>query len=663
MPLPEEGRQRVVIEGVKPEIDAGRFPIKRVIGDDVVVEADLFADGHDVVSGYLLFRHEDQTAWSRVPLEPLGNDRWRGQFHVERQGRYRYTISGEIDHFRSWRRDLVKRLDAGQDVRVDVQIGVRMVQEVARTAAADDAQHLEQWCSRITTADPTTIRVLSQDPGVLELVDRLRPPHFPTHYARELVVVVDRERAMFSAWYEMFPRSASTVAGQHGTLKDVIRRLPYVAGMGFDVLYLPPIHPIGFQFRKGPNNSVTAGPDDDGCPWAIGSDAGGHKSILSELGTFADFDELVRQAKSRGIDVAMDVAFQCSPDHPWVKAHPEWFTSRPDGTIQYAEHPPKKYQDIYPINFESSDWKNLWAELKSVFEFWIGHGVTIFRVDNPHTKAFPFWEWCITSLKHEHPELIFLSEAFTRPRLMYRLAKLGFSQSYTYFAWRHSRHELAEYLTELTQTEVAEFFRPNFWPNTPDILTEELQQGGRPAFMRRLILAATLSSNYGIYGPPFEHGWVAPLKPGSEEYLNSEKYEVHTHDLERPDSHAALITRVNRIRRDLTALQSNDGLAFHPVDNDQLLCYSKSTRNQREHVVVVVNLDSHYRQSGFVELPIHELGIAPDEPYQMHDLLTDARYMWYGNRNYVELDPLHLPAHIFRIRRRTQSESGREYFQ
>lgn len=663
MPFPEDGRQRVVIERVSPEIDAGRFPIKRTVGETVAVEADAFADGHDEIVVRLRYRPADEVAWSEVPMESLGNDRWRGQFPVQQLGDYVYTVSGAVDHFRSWRRDLRKRLDAGQDVRVDVQIGARMMQAAAVRATGEDAVALRAWCERAQRVEPGPLAAMCDDETLPALMDRWWPPQHTTTYPRELRVTVDRERARFSSWYEMFPRSAATEPLRHGTLQDVMSRLPYVASMGFDVLYLPPIHPIGVGFRKGRNNSVTADPEDVGCPWAIGADAGGHKSVLGELGTLEDFDALVTAAAALGIEIALDIAFQCSPDHPYVEQHPDWFRTRPDGTIQYAENPPKKYQDIYPLNFESADWTGLWTELKSIFEFWIERGVKIFRVDNPHTKAFPFWEWCIGELKQTCPELIVLSEAFTRPKVMFRLAKLGFTQSYTYFAWRHNRWDLTDYVSEITRGELAEYFRPNFWPNTPDILTEELQTGGRPAFIRRLVLAATMSSSYGIYGPPYEHGWCAPAKPGSEEYLNSEKYEVHHHDLARADSLQPLIAKVNRIRRDNPALQFNRTLAFHPIDNEQLLCFSKHSEDGTNVVVVVVNLDSQYRQAGFVELPIGDLGIADYEPYQMHDLLTDARYMWYGSRNYVELDPQKLPAHIFHIRRRVRSESDREYFQ
>jgi starch synthase (maltosyl-transferring) len=463
----------------------------------------------------------------------------------------------------------------------------------------------------------------------------------------------------------MFPRSAGA-DGEHGTFRDLESRLDYVAGMGFDVLYLPPIHPIGTTHRKGKNNARTALPGDVGSPWAIGSPEGGHKSVHPELGTLEDFRRLVRTAREKGLEIALDVAFQCSPDHPYVAEHPDWFRTRPDGTIQFAENPPKKYEDIVPFDFDTADRRALWDELASVFEHWIAQGVEIFRVDNPHTKPFRFWEWLIDRIHAEHPEVIFLSEAFTRPKVLYRLAKLGFTQSYNYFPWRNHKGELVEYFTELTRSEVVEYCRPSLWPNTPDILTERLQGGGRPAFAQRLVLAATLGASYGIYGPAFELQESAPREPGSEEYLDSEKYQLRSWDLERPDSLRDLIARVNRIRRENPALQQNRTLVFHGVDNDRMLCYSKSAEEHSNVVLVVVNLDPHHRQSGWTSLDLEALGLGEeareDRPFQVHDLITDARYLWQGGRNYVELDPHAVPAHVFRIRRRVRREEDFDYF-
>jgi len=432
--------------------------------------------------------------------------------------------------------------------------------------------------------------------------------------------------------------------------------------MGFDVLYLPPIHPIGRNFRKGKNNALTTTPEDPGSPWAIGAAEGGHKAIHPQLGTLEDFRRFVTKAQEYGIELALDLAYQCTPDHPYVQAHPQWFRHRPDGSIQYAENPPKKYQDIYPIDFETEDWQALWEELKSIVQFWIDQGVRIFRVDNPHTKSFYFWEWMISDIRKSHPDVLFLSEAFTRPKVRYRLAKLGFSQSYTYFAWRNTKQELTQYLTELTQTEVREYFRPNFWPNTPDILTEYLQFGGRPAFVARLVLAATLGSNYGIYGPAFELCENRPREAGSEEYLDSEKYEIRHWDLDHPESLKEIIGRVNRIRRENPALQSNERLLFHEIDNDQLICYSKHSEDGANVMVVVVNLDPHHTHAGWMELDLGKLGLPADHPYQVHDLLSEARYLWHGSRNYIQLNPQSMPAHIFRIRRRVRTERDFDYY-
>jgi starch synthase (maltosyl-transferring) len=483
-----------------------------------------------------------------------------------------------------------------------------------------------------------------------------------TRYEKDLVVIADREKAGFSAWYEVFPRSCSPQAGRHGTFRDCEAWLPYIASMGFDVVYFPPIHPIGRSYRKGKNNSIDVQPDDVGSPWAIGSSEGGHKCVHPELGTLQDFKRLISKAKEHGLEVALDIAFQCSPDHPYVREHREWFRSRPDGTIQYAENPPKKYQDIYPLDFESANWQGLWKELKSVFEFWINQGVRIFRVDNPHTKPFAFWEWVIGEIKKPYPDVLLLAEAFTRPHVMYRLAKAGFSESYTYFTWRNTKQELTDYFSELTQTEVREYFRPNLWPNTPDILPELLQVGGRPAFMVRLILAATLGSNYGIYGPAFELCENAAMQPGSEEYLNSEKYELKHRDLNATVSLKDLISRVNKIRKDNPALQSNRSLRFHQTDNPALICYSKATEDLSNVIVMVVNLDSFHTQTGWVQLDLGSIGLDASHAFRVHDLLGEGQYLWQGPRNYVELTPESLPAHILHLQRWVRSERDFDYF-
>jgi starch synthase (maltosyl-transferring) len=662
---PDRRPIRVVIARVRPEVDGGRFPIKRVVGEEVEVSADIFAEGHDVLSAVLLHRPESASGWTEVPMTELGNDRWRASFRVAAQGHHLYTLQAWIDSFRSWRRDLLKRVEAGQETAVDILVGAELIAQAASRATDAKANELAE-CAKALRRDarsdlPGAVS-LALDERIASLAAKHADRSAGTLYKRELCVVVDREKARYSAWYEMFPRSASPEPGRHGTLRDVIARLPYVAGMGFDVLYLPPIHPIGCVQRKGKNNVTTSLEDEVGSPWAIGSREGGHKSIHPGLGTFEDFDALVEAARRHGIEIALDIAFQCSPDHPWVKEHPEWFRIRPDGSVQYAENPPKKYQDIVPINFDTGNWPALWEELKSVVLFWIGHGVRIFRVDNPHTKPFAFWEWLIAEVKREFPDVLFLSEAFTRPNVMYELAKRGFTQSYTYFAWRNTHGDLAQYFRELTRTEIAQFFRPNLWPNTPDILTEYLQFGGRPAFMARLVLAATLGASYGIYGPAFELCENKPLRPSSEEYLDSEKYEIRHWDINRPDSLREFIARVNRIRSENAALQSNDRLEFHPVDNDQLLVYSKTSEDGGSTILVVVNLNPYQRHSGWIELSPETFGVPAGQAFQVHELLTGARYFWQGPRNYVDVDPAIAPAHIFRVRRRVRTERDFDYF-
>ena len=656
-----DGRRRAVIEGVSPEIDGGRYPIKRVIGESVTIEADIFTDGHDSLSALLLYRTGNEKQYRSVTLQPQINDRWRGSFEIDEIGKYHYTIWAWVDHFKTWTRDLVKRIDAAQEISVDLLIGADLIDATADRASEDQAASLRDVAEalRSATAD-TALEILSPELARSMLIysDRSNA----TKYDKELTIWAEPTLARTGAWYELFPRSWSSETGKHGTFMDVIAQLPYVKDMGFDVLYLPPIHPIGFAHRKGKNNSVIAEPDDTGSPWAIGGPEGGHKAILPELGSLDDYKLLVQTARGQGIEVAMDLAYQCSPDHPYVSEHPDWFKQRPDGTIQYAENPPKKYQDIYPFDFECEDWKGLWSELKSVVDYWIEQGVLIFRVDNPHTKPFPFWEWLITNVKDEHPEVIFLSEAFTRPRVLENLAKVGFTQSYNYFAWRNTRWELTDYLTELTKTEVFEYLRPALWPNTPDILPEYLQFGGRPAFISRLVLAATLGATYGIYGPAFEHMDHEPLEAGREEYLHSEKYQIREWDLQRVDSLRNIITIVNRVRHENAALQSNANLTFHPTGNEKLIAYSKRTEDNRNIILTVVNLDPHHTQSGWIEQPLEEWELEADQSFQVHDLLGQGRFIWSGSHNYVELDPQSMPAHIFKIRRRTRTEHDFDYF-
>jgi starch synthase (maltosyl-transferring) len=564
--MDDEGRKRVVIENLKPEIDGGRFPIKRVVGEGVMVTADIFADGHDAISARLLYRSPKDKEWKEAPMTFVENDRWRGEFWVEGMGVYRYTVIGWIDHFKTWQRDMKKKYDAHQDLKMDLLIGAKYVEEVSQHSTREDKKKLIDFAETLRKGKDEEAILVALSGEITELMDQYPDKKFAVSYKKELSVWVDRGKALFSTWYELFPRSCSKDPNRHGTFKDCERLLPEIARMGFDILYLPPIHPIGRTNRKGKNNVLEDNPDDIGSPWAIGSKEGGHQAIHPQLGTLEDFQKLIMKAKTHGIELAMDLAFQCSPDHPYVKEHPDWFRWRPDGSIQFAENPPKKYEDIIPLNFEMENWKELWEELKSIILFWIEKGVRIFRVDNPHTKPFSFWEWLIKEIKEEYPDVIFLSEAFTRPKVMYRLAKLGMTQSYTYFAWRNTKRELIEYLTELTQTEVKEYFRPNFWPNTPDILPEPLQYGGRSVFLVRLVLAATLSSNYGIYGPVFEL-CIHEAISGREEYLNSEKYEIKHWDRDKSGTLQDFITRVNRIRKENPALQATFNLSFYEVDN------------------------------------------------------------------------------------------------
>lgn len=650
--------QRVVIEAVTPSVDDGRFAAKRIVGDRVTVEADVFGDGHDHVSSEVQYRVAGSGRWKTVPMERLAMDRRRGSFTVDRPGGHEFRVRGWIDHFDTWRDGLEKKVGAGQDVSVDLQIGADMVVDAVDRADGDDAEALSGFATRIgdatATDDERVAAALEPDLSALlfEWGDRSMAtitPAFP--------LWVDRTRARFSSWYELFPRSWGA-PGSHGTFADVAEKLDYVAEMGFDVLYLPPIHPIGVTMRKGPNNSLDASPEDPGVPWAVGSSDGGHLAINPKLGTLDDFRALRKRAESLGIELAMDIAFQCSPDHPWVTEHPEWFKHRPDGSIQYAENPPKRYEDIYPIDFETSDPEGLWEALRDVFLYWIDQGVEIFRVDNPHTKAFPFWEWVITQVTERHPGAIFLAEAFTRPTVMHRLAKAGFTQSYTYFTWRNTAWELKTYMEDLSA--VSDFLRPNFWPNTPDILPQYLQNGGRPAFIARAVLAAMLSSNYGVYGPEFELMGNTPRAPGSEEYLDSEKYQIREWDLDRADSLAPLLGRLNQIRRDHAALQRTDNITFHPIDNQDILCFSKEWED--DLVLVVVNLDPHHTQSGYIQLPLEEMGIAEHSSFQVHDLLTDRRFLWNDQWNYVELDPTGIPAHVFAVRKLVRTEHDFDYY-
>ena len=660
--FPADGRRRVAIENLRPCIDGGRFPIKRVIGENVQVEADILCDGHDRLAATLLYRHAAEAQWHKVPMQQLPNDLWQASFSVTELGTYFYKVEARVDHFGTWQHDLAKRFADGQDLAVEREIGAQILEAAAKRAGEENAERLRTRAEGLRRA-PDDVAALRQAESIelSTLMMMHADPQLTTATDVDLRVVVERTKALFSSWYELFPRSSSGDETRHGTFRDCEKLLPEIARMGFDVVYFPPIHPIGISNRKGRNNNVVAEGDDPGSPWAIGASEGGHKSIHPELGTTDDFAHFMASAADLGLEVAMDIAFQCSPDHPYVRHHPTWFRWRPDGTVQYAENPPKKYQDIIPFDFESDDWQDLWEELKDVCTFWIEQGVRIFRVDNPHTKPFDFWEYVITEIKREHPETIFLAEAFTRPKVMYRLAKLGFSQSYTYFSWRNSKWELEQYLRELSSSPLREFFRPNFWPNTPDILPEILQYGGRSAFVIRFILAATLSASYGIYGPPFEL-FVNDALPGKEEYLDSEKYEIKRWDWNDVEHMRELISRINRIRRDNPALQTTWNVHFCETDNDNIIAYVKTTSKHDNILLIVVNLDPFHPQAGQLRLPMDALGLQTGHPFLAHDLLGEGRNIWHSEWNQVELDPQALPAAVFRLYPRLRREQDFDYF-
>ncbi len=656
-PIDTDGRVRVMIDRVIPAAGGDAFPVKRALGEPLGVEAWILADGHDTLEARLRYRRRGESAWRESPFRLRYNDEWEAAFVPGEIGFWEYDVIAWIDAFQSWRTGFRKKAEAGQDPDVELEIAASLVSEAAGRTGGADAEQLRAWSDELRNHElPAGVRVeraLSEalNAAMLRSADR----RFAASLPRPYLLLVERERAAFSAWYEFFPRSRGERPGEHGTFRSAGRILPQIAEMGFDVVYLPPIHPIGRTKRKGANNALTARDGDVGSPWAIGSDAGGHKSVHPALGTIEDFRGFVRRAEELGMEVALDIAFQCSPDHPYVQSHPEWFKWRPDGTVQYAENPPKKYEDILPFNFETETWGELWRELRDIFFFWIEQGVRIFRVDNPHTKPLAFWHWCLASIKERHPDVILLAEAFTRPKIKYWLGRAGFTHGYTYFAWRNTKEELTAYLEELTQTEVREYFWPNFWPNTPDILHEYLVRGGRPAHAVRLVLAATLSANYGIYGPAFELAITDPF-PGKEEYNHNEKYEIKEWDWEAADNLKPLIRRVNRIRRENPALRRTANIRFAPTDNPHLLAYLKRDPDDANVVLCVVNLDPQNAQMGWVDLPLDDLRIPGSHPYRVQDMLPEPgpqgglpEYTWNGARNFIKLDPAQAPAHIFRV--------------
>lgn len=639
------GTLRVIIENVQPEVDCGKYPAKRTVGESVNVTADIFSDGHDHLRARLHYRHESVDEWMTAEMFHGVNDQWSASFRVDKKGVYLFTVSAWVDHFETWHDGFRKKAAVQANLKLELLEGAAFLRKVSKgneKKLLHLAEQLEDANAYVKAIDLVLTNEFEQIVSDHPLVEH------EVFYDRQLMVVVEHRKANFSAWYELFPRSAALDGDRHGTFRDVIRLLPRIASMGFDVLYLPPIHPIGTVNRKGKNNNVRAEAGEPGSPWAIGSIEGGHKSIHLELGTLDDYKKLIEEAKKLGIDIALDVAFQCAPDHPYVREHPEWFRKRPDGSVQYAENPPKKYQDIYPFNFECEDWKGLWNELKSVIFYWIDQGVKIFRVDNPHTKPIRFWQWVIGEVNKQYEDIIFLSEAFTKPKVMASLAKIGFTQSYTYFTWRVNKYELTEYMTELVNGPSRNYFRPNFWPNTPDILPYHLQHQGENIFVIRLALAATLSSNYGIYGPPYEFCENQPVE-GKEEYWNSEKYELKKYDWKRTNRMTDIITLLNKARREHKALQSTWNIQFLPLENMNLLAYLKATEDLSDIMLIVVNLDPHAKHSGYVQLPKERLRLTDHINVRLHDLITDEVYTWTQEWNYVELDPYVLPFHLFKL--------------
>ncbi|MFZ5950244.1 MAG: alpha-1,4-glucan--maltose-1-phosphate maltosyltransferase [Candidatus Rifleibacteriota bacterium] len=642
-------RKRILIENIQPLVDSGEYPLKRESGDLVPVSADIFRDGHQKICAWVEFKHSGKKHWQKIKMNCInpGLDLWESGFRVDSLGIYEYRIAAYCEDFGSWLFDTGKKVAVNTDFSSDILEGIALLKNYLSWLSENERTFVRNLLKKLEKAggdmqkwqlisSPTLSQMLEDNPDPASRVE-----------SREMQVRVERVKARFAAWYECFPRSCGFEHGVGGTFRDVVKRLPEIAGMGFDVLYFPPIHPVGFSKRKGPNNSLTCSPGDPGCPYSIGSHVGGHDQIEPALGNFDDFAELVKACDKHGLEIALDFAINCSPDHPYLKEHPDWFSKRSDGTIKFAENPPKKYEDIYPINFESADYKSIWKEMLRIFLFWAKKGVRIFRVDNPHTKPFAFWKWVIEEVQKKYPDVIFLSEAFTRPKVMKALAKLGFTQSYSYFTWRNEKQELTDYFSELTTPPESDFYRANLFANTPDIFPTFLHNGGSAAYKIRAILAATLSTVYGIF-QGFELCEGIPV-PGKEEYLNSDKYEIRTRDWNAPGNIKYLITRLNQLRREMPALQEYDNLRFYRAENDKILFYGKSMGDQ--HLLFVVSLDPHLVQNSFVHVPIESFGIGADQEYQVHDLLTDRRYLWRGARNYVELNPKFEPAHIFLVRK------------
>ena len=640
-------QERVVIDRVTPQINCGEFYIKRVIGEIVNVSADVLVDGHDVIAATVLYKHENDKAWSEVRMDLVENDEWIASFRVEKQGYYSYKVEGWVDDALNWQHGIERKIDAGQVVSSELLEGAEIIKSIIKKANSKEKAYLKVLQTGFKDKKNYEQAIKEAVSADLHDIFTRYPIKYLVNSSDELQVYVDRKKARFSTWYEFFPRSASSVEGQHGTFKDCERLLPRIKKMGFDTLYFPPVHPIGKVNRKGKNNTTTAIEGDVGSAWGIGSKHGGHKDLHPQLGNVSDFKSLVNKAKDHNIEIAMDFALQAAPDHPWVKSHPDWFKWRPDGTVQYAENPPKKYQDILPIYWESKDFKALWQECLDTMLYWIECGITIFRVDNPHTKPYYFWNWMITEVKKKHPDVLFLAEAFTRPKVMQQLAKQGYTQSYTYFTWRNTKNEFIEYMTELTQTDQKDYMRPNFWPNTPDINPYHLQGANESKYIQRYVLAATLSSNIGIYGPVFEY-MISDAIPGKEEYLNSEKFQIYHHDWDKQTKLSMVITQINAIRHQHEALQQTNNIRFCHIENPNLIAFYKWNESKTNELLIIISLDPYYMQQGTVQVPFNELGISHGHRLQMHDLFTGNSYEWHHEWNYVELHPS-LPFHIFKI--------------
>ena len=643
-----QGQQRVIIENISPQLDAGRYAIKAFEGDTIKVEADIFLDGHDQLAAKLLYKFSTDEDWTETKMNFVNSDHYEAYFQVSKNGFYTYTIQAWVDHAATWHHEIDMKIKDGQHVNIELLVGASIIEKMIKIASKEDKVELKAIANLFKDSNTYNEAIaFIYNHKLHEWIEQYPDRQHATIH-KHLKIWVDREKAAFSAWYSMFPRSASVKRGQHGTFKDVEENvLPRLKSLGFDVLYIPPIHPIGKQFRKGKNNSTTYQEGEPGVPYGIGSELGGHIAILPELGTLDDLKHLIGACKEMGIELAMDLAIQCSPDHPWAKEHPEWFKIRPDGTIQYAENPPKKYQDIYPINFETENWKELWEELKTIIMTWADWGVRILRIDNPHTKPFAFWEWIIAEVQAVYPDMIFLAEAFTKPKVMAQLAKLGYTQSYTYYTWRNSKYELISYMDELTKTAQSQYMRPSFWTNTHDILPWILQSGLEPMFIIRYFMAATLSSNYGIFGPVFEH-MINEGNPNKEEYKNSEKYEIKHWNWQMENKLTYIIRQTNHARIENSALQRTNNITFCDIQNDQILAYLK-THHNGNRILCIVNLDGHNRQSGYVRIPLHLIQKYPDQEYIVHDLVTGAKYVWRGEYNYIDLDPHVMPMHLFRI--------------